>query len=114
MARLLLQSQIAYAPEVPGFYRRKKSAALGASHASEACDTYVVLNHDQVFLTPGLLQGIAWGLLGSCCSGVIAFSARAPAAWAQQQSTPHRSYTKLEASTLSWKFRRWTAIMPYG
>lgn len=62
LARLLLQSQVAYAPEVPGFYRRKKGASMGASQASEACDTYVALNHDQIFLTPGILAGIAWFL----------------------------------------------------
>ena len=62
LAVLLLNSQYAYAPEVEGFFRRKRGAAMGAAQASEACDTYVALNHDQVFVGPDRPAGIAWFL----------------------------------------------------
>ncbi|CAJ1363276.1 unnamed protein product [Effrenium voratum] len=61
LAVLLLDSQYAYAPEVEGFFRRKRGAAMGAAQASEAC-AYVALNHDQVFVGPDRPAGIAWFL----------------------------------------------------
>ena len=60
MAELLLASQIAYAPEVHGFFRRTKGAAMGASHAAEACDVYVALRHDQLFVDTSKPDWINW------------------------------------------------------
>ncbi|CAE7213687.1 pldh-t [Symbiodinium sp. CCMP2592] len=60
MAEVLLASQIAYAPEVDGFYRRTKGAAMGASHAAEACDVYVALRHDQLFVGTDKPAWISW------------------------------------------------------
>ena len=60
LARVLLDSQYAYAPEVDGFYRRTKGAAMGASHAAEACDVYVALRHDQLFVGSDAPFWISW------------------------------------------------------
>lgn len=60
LGKLLLDSQFAYAPEVEGFHKRKKGAAMGASQAAEACDAYVALNHDQTFVGPERPPGLQW------------------------------------------------------
>ena len=60
LAHILLGAQYSYAPEVPGVFNRVLGATMGASQASEVCDVYVALNHDEVFVGNGRTIDVAW------------------------------------------------------
>lgn len=60
LSHVLLANQFACAAEVAGVYRRHLGAAMGAGQASEACDTYVALRHDQLMLSLVQAGELAW------------------------------------------------------